>query len=200
MMQVTNIAPDFTVPAVSAEGEILDAFNLYEEIEGQYALLFFYPLDFTFVCPTEMIALDKRMAAFTEKNTKVIAISVDSAFSHNQWRKTPVNQGGIGAVNYTMAADVAHHICRAYGVEHPQEGVALRASIIIDPAKQIRVKMVNDLPVGRNIDELVRLVGALQFVDTHGEVCPAGWQHGDDGFKADPEGISSYLEEHAESL
>ena len=200
IMQVTKIAPDFTVPAVSAKGEIIKNFNLYDNIEGRYAVLFFYPLDFTFVCPTEMIALHKRMDAFKSRNTEIITVSIDSEFSHKHWRNTPIAEGGIGHVGYTMAADIRHNICKDYGVEHPQEGVALRASIIIDPKKQIRVSMVNDLPVGRNIDELVRLVDALQFADNHGEVCPAGWQQGKAAFEPNSEGISSFLEEHAEEL
>ncbi len=199
-MQVTKLAPDFTVSAVAADGTIINDFNLYDTIEGKYALLFFYPLDFTFVCPTEMIALDKRMQAFKQRDTVVISISIDSEFSHKHWRETPVSKGGIGPVNYIMAADIQHTICQAYGVEHPAEGVALRASFIIDPRKQVRVSMVNDLPVGRNIDELVRLVDALQFADKHGEVCPAGWQQGRAAFQPNAEGISEYLTEHAEQL
>ena len=199
-MQVTKLAPDFTVPAIDAEGKIEEAFNLYDKIDGKYAVLFFYPLDFTFVCPTEMIALDKRMKMFKERNVEVIAVSIDSHFSHLKWRNTAVNEGGIGPVKYTMAADIRHHICRSYDVEHPQEGVALRATLIIDPKKQIRVQMVNDLPVGRNIDEIVRLVDALKFTDKHGQVCPAGWAEGKGAFDANPEGVKEYLLENAELL
>jgi len=199
-MQVTNIAPDFTVPGVSAAGEIVDSLNFYDLTQGKYALLFFYPLDFTFVCPTEMVALHKRMQAFKKLDTVVMAVSIDSEFSHYKWRQTPINQGGIGPVDYIMAADIQHHVCRAYGVEHPQSGVALRASIIIDPARNIRVKMVNDLPVGRSVDELVRLVEAVQYTDKHGEVCPAGWQQGQEAMQASQDGVASYLAEHAEAL
>ncbi len=199
-MQVTKLAPDFTVSAVMPSGEIMNDFNLYEAIEGKYAVLFFYPLDFTFVCPTEMIALDKRMQAFKQKDTVVISVSIDSEFSHKHWRDTPIEKGGIGPVNYTMAADIKHDICKAYDALHPAEGVALRKSIIIDPRKQIRVSMTNDLPVGRNIDELVRLVDALQFVDKHGDVCPAGWSEGQAAMQPTTTGVSDYLTEHAEQL
>lgn len=199
-MQVTKLAPDFTVSAVMPSGEIINDFNFYEAIEGKYAVLFFYPLDFTFVCPTEMIALDKRMQAFNEKDTVVISVSIDSEFSHKHWRDTPIEKGGIGSVNYIMAADIKHDICNAYNALHPAEGVALRKSIIIDPRKQIRVSMTNDLPVGRNVDELVRLVDALQFVDKHGQVCPAGWSEGQAAMQPTETGVASYLTEHAEQL
>ena len=199
-MLVTKMAPDFTVPAVDKNGEIISDFNFYEKTKDKYSVLFFYPLDFTFVCPTEMIALDKRMQALTERGVEVIAVSIDSQFTHARWRQTPIKEGGIGPVRYTMAADVKHHICRAYGVEHPAEGVALRASFIISPDKQVRVQMINDLPVGRNIDEIIRLVDALQFTDKHGEVCPAGWMQGKQAFSANPQGVANYLKEHEEAL
>lgn len=199
-MRVGQQASDFTCAAVSETGEIIDQFNLYESIKGQYALLFFYPLDFTFVCPTEMIALNKRMEALSQLNTKVITISVDSQFTHLRWRQTPVNDGGIGSVNYTMAADVSHEICKTYGVEHDTASVAYRASVIIDKQKMIRIKHVNDLPVGRNIDELVRTIQALQYTEAHGEVCQAGWKEGKSGFQANQQGISQFLKEEAEQL
>ena len=199
-MNVGQQASDFTCAAVSPQGEIIDQFNLYEAIEGQYAVLFFYPLDFTFVCPTEMIALNKRMQKFKQLNTKVIAVSIDSQFTHLKWRDTAINDGGIGPVDYTMAADVSHAICQAYGVEHNEAFVAYRASIIIDTNKKIRVKHVNDLPVGRNIDELVRTVQALQYTDKHGEVCQAGWQEGNTGFQPSPKGVSQFLAETADQL
>lgn len=199
-MNVGLRAIDFTCAAVSGKGELIDQFNLYKAIDNQYALLFFYPLNFTFVCPTEMIALHKRMDAFKKLNTKVIAISVDSQFSHMQWRQMPVNEGGIGNVDYIMAADVSHEICQAYGVEHADAHVAYRASLLIDPQKNIRTKHVNDLPVGRNIDEILRTLQALQYTDKHGEVCQAGWQDGASGFQPSPEGVSQFLTEKAELL
>jgi peroxiredoxin (alkyl hydroperoxide reductase subunit C) len=193
-------APDFTAPAVNKAGEIIGQFNLAENIKGKYALLFFYPLDFTFVCPSELIALDKRMDQFNERNVEVVGISIDSHFTHKAWRDTPVNEGGIGAVNYALVADINHKIAKDYGVEHPEIGVAFRAAILIDKAGTVRVQMVNDLPIGRNIDELVRLVDALQFHEEHGEVCPAGWTKGSAGMKATPAGVANYLAEHAEKL
>ena len=199
-MLVTKAAPDFTSPAVLKDGTIDNAYNFYEKTKDRYSVLFFYPLDFTFVCPTEMIALHKRMQEFENRGVEVIAVSIDSQHTHARWRQTPVNEGGIGVVDYTMIADVKHHICRAYGIEHPAEGVALRASFIISPAKQVRVQMVNDLPVGRNIDEIIRLVDALKFTDEHGEVCPAGWQQGKQAFSASQSGVSKYLEENATEL
>lgn len=193
-------APDFTVPAVLSTGEIVNKFNLQAELEGSYGLIFFYPLDFTFVCPSELIALDHRMADFTSRGVKVISVSIDSHFTHNAYRNTPVKQGGIGPVRFTMAADITHSICQAYGVEHPEAGIALRAAFIIDKNGIVQSQMVNNLPLGRNVDELLRVIDALQFSEEHGEVCPAGWQKGDAGMKANPQGVAAYLAEHSESL
>lgn len=192
-------APDFTVAAVRGNGEMVDSLTLSDEIEGKYGLIFFYPLDFTFVCPSELIALDHRMDQFNEKNVEVIAVSIDSQFSHNAWRNTPVNEGGIGPVSYTMAADTRHEICKAYGVE-AEEGVAFRGAFIIDKEGIVRSQIINDLPLGRNIDELLRLVDALQFTEDHGEVCPAGWNKGEKGMVASPEGVAGYLEDNADAL
>jgi len=197
---VVRQAPDFTAPAVLGNGEIVDSFKLSEQIKGKYALLFFYPLDFTFVCPSELIALDHRMPEFKKRNVEVIGISIDSHFTHNAWRNTPIDQGGIGKVNYTLVADINHAITQAYGVEHPQEGVAFRAAFLIDKKGIVRAQIVNDLPLGRNMEELLRLVDALQYTEENGEVCPAGWQKGDKGMKATPEGVASYLMKNAEKL
>lgn len=199
-IEVGHIAKDFTCNAVSEKGEIIEGFNLHNAIDNQYGLLFFYPLDFTFVCPTEMIALHKRMSLLNKMGVKVMTVSVDSEFSHLRWRETPVREGGIGPVDYTMIADVSHQICRDYGVEHAQNHVAYRASIIIDKQKIVRAKHINDLPVGRNIDEIVRTIQAVQYHEKHGEVCQAGWQEGRTGFQADAAGISTFLTEHAEAL
>ena len=192
-------APDFTVPAVLGDGSIVDAFSLSEAIRGKYGLLFFYPLDFTFVCPSELIALDHRMDAFRERGVEVVGVSIDSHFTHNAWRNTPVNEGGIGPVKYTLAADMTHEICKAYDVES-EGGVAFRGAFLIDKDGMVRSQIVNDLPLGRNMDELIRLVDALQFHEEHGEVCPAGWNKGDKGMKASPDGVASYLSESAEGL
>ena len=192
-------APDFTVSAVLGDGTIVDEFTLSEAIKGKYALVFFYPLDFTFVCPSELIALDHRMDKFKEMGVEVIAVSIDSQFTHNAWRNTAINDGGIGPVKYTMAADVAHDICKAYDVE-TADGVAFRGAFIIDKEGNVRSQIVNDLPLGRNMEELIRIFEALQFHEEHGEVCPAGWTKGDKGMDASPEGVAKYLESESDKL
>ena len=196
---VGKLAPDFDVAAVLGTGEIVDSYKRSEAMTGKYGLVFFYPLDFTFVCPSELIALNHRMDKFRELGVEVVAVSIDSQFTHNAWRNTAVNDGGIGAVTYTMAADINHDICRAYDVEAP-DGVAFRGAFIIDREGNVRSQLVNDLPLGRNIDELIRLVEALQFTDEHGEVCPAGWNKGDKGMNASPDGVAAYLAENAQAL
>ena len=193
-------APDFTVPAVLGNGEIADKFNLYESIKGKYGLVFFYPLDFTFVCPSELIALDNRMSEFEKRGVSVIGVSIDSQFTHNAYRNTTVKNGGIGPVKFTLAADVMHTICQSYGVEHPVAGVAFRGAFIIDKNGMVRSQVVNDLPIGRNIDELLRIIDAVQFFEENGEVCPAGWQKGQAGMKASPKGVAEYLSAHSEKL
>lgn len=198
---VNKPAPDFTVPAVLGNGSIVDEFNLAKTIKGKYALVFFYPLDFTFVCPSELIALDHRMNEFSKRDIEVVAVSVDSQFTHFAWRNTPVNKGGIGEVKYTIASDVAHHICQEYGVLHSESsGVALRGAFLIDKNGVVRSQIVNDLPFGRNIDEIIRMFDAIDFFEQHGEVCPAGWQKGDKGMKANPEGVADYLGKHEQEL
>ncbi len=192
-------APDFTVSAVLGDGSIVDSFTFSEATKGKYALVFFYPLDFTFVCPSELIALDHRMDDFKARGVEVIGVSIDSHFTHNAWRNTPINDGGIGQVAYTLAADMNHDICKAYDVES-EGGVAFRGAFLIDPNGTVRSQIVNDLPLGRNMDELIRLVDALQFHEEHGEVCPAGWNKGDKGMNASPDGVAAYLSENADKL
>ena len=192
-------APDFTAAAVTGSGEIIDDFNLSDAIKGKKAVVFFYPLDFTFVCPSELIAFDHRYQEFVDRGVEVIGVSIDSQFSHNAWRNTDVNDGGIGAVKYTLVADVKHEICHAYGVEHA-DGVAFRGSFLIDEDGLLRHQVVNDLPLGRNVDEMLRMVDALAFHQDHGEVCPAGWNKGDSGMKDTPEGVAEYLSENADNL
>lgn len=196
---VTKKAPDFTAPAVLGDGTINEEFNLSEYIEGKYAVVFFYPLDFTFVCPTEIIAHNARLDEFKKRGVEVISVSIDSAFTHFAWKETPVDKGGIGNIQYPMVADVSHQITKDYGVEHPAS-VALRASFLIDREGIVRHQVVNDLPLGRNIDEMLRLVDALQFTEEHGEVCPAGWQKGDEGMQADADGVASYLASNSDKL
>ncbi|MBT00342.1 MAG: alkyl hydroperoxide reductase [Oceanospirillaceae bacterium] len=196
---VSKKAPDFTAAAVLGDGSIVDSFTLSEAIKGKYGLVFFYPLDFTFVCPSELIALDHRMDAFKERGVEVIGVSIDSQFTHNAWRNTPVADGGIGPVKYTLVADTKHEICQAYDVE-ADAGVAFRGAFLIDKEGNVRSQIVNDLPLGRNMDELIRLVDALQFHEEHGEVCPAGWNKGDKGMDASPDGVAKYLSEESDKL
>lgn len=195
---VNKQAPDFTAAAVLGDGSIVDAFQL-SSLRGKYVVLFFWPLDFTFVCPSEIIAHNNRMDKFRELGVEVVGVSIDSQFTHHAWRSTPVEKGDIGAVEFTMVADVKHEITRAYGIEH-EDGVALRASFLIDRAGVVQHQVVNNLPLGREVDEMVRLVEALQFTEEHGEVCPAGWRKGQKGMKASAEGVASYLAENAEAL
>ena len=192
-------APDFTAAAVLGNGEIVDNFTLSTAIKGKKAVVFFYPLDFTFVCPSELIAFDHRIEEFKARGVEVIGVSIDSHFTHNAWRNTPVNEGGIGPVKYTLVADLKHDICQAYGVEHPA-GIAYRGSFLIDEEGNVRHQVVNDLPLGRNVDEMLRMVDALQFHTEHGEVCPAGWNKGDAGMQASPAGVASYLAENSTKL
>ena len=200
MVLVTRQAPDFTSSAVLGNGEIVNNFNFKKHIEGKAAVLFFYPLDFTFVCPSELIAFDHRYEEFKKRGVEVVGVSIDSQFTHNAWRNTPTENGGIGAVKYALAADVKHEIAKAYGIEHPEEGVALRASFLIDKNGVVRHQIVNDLPLGRNIDEMLRMVDALQFHEEHGEVCPAQWEKGKEGMKDSPEGVAKYLKQNADKL
>jgi len=192
-------APDFTAAAVLGSGEIVDNYNFKEATKGKYAVVFFYPLDFTFVCPSELIAFDHRLADFKAKNVEVIGVSIDSHFTHAAWRNTPVNQGGIGQIGYTLVADIKHEICQSFGVE-AAGGVAYRGSFLIDKNGVVRHMVVNDLPLGRNVDEMLRMVDALQFTEEHGEVCPAGWNKGKAGMKASTAGVADYLANHAKDL
>jgi peroxiredoxin (alkyl hydroperoxide reductase subunit C) len=196
---VGKSAPDFNAVAVMGNNEINEKFNLKNFIAGKAAVIFFYPLDFTFVCPSELIAFDHRLAEFKARNVEVIGVSIDSQFTHLAWKNTPVNNGGIGQVGYPLVADIKHAICQAYDVEHV-DGVALRGSFLIDAAGVVRHQVVNDLPLGRDIDEMLRMVDALQFHETHGEVCPAGWNKGKAGMKASTAGVAEYLADNAASL
>ena len=192
-------APDFTAVAVMGDNDINESFNLAAHLKGKYGVIFFYPLDFTFVCPSELLAFDHRLQEFKDRNVEVIAVSIDSHFTHLAWKNTPINQGGIGKVGYPMVADIKHEICKAYDVE-AAGGVAFRGSFLIDKAGVVRHQVVNDLPLGRNIDEMIRMVDALQFTEEHGEVCPAGWNKGKAGMKASTAGVAEYLAEHAKEL
>ena len=192
-------APDFTANAVMGNNEIRP-FTLSQEIKGKYAVIFFYPLDFTFVCPSELIAFDHRLDEFKKRGVEVIGVSIVSQFTHLAWKNTPVNNGGIGQVQYPLVADVKHEICRAFDVEFGPAGVAFRGSFLIDKNGVVRHQVVNDLPLGRNVDEMLRMVDALQFTEEHGEVCPAGWNKGKAGMKASTAGVAEYLAQHAKEL
>jgi len=192
-------APDFTAPAVLPSGEIVEDFKL-SDLQGKYTVLFFWPLDFTFVCPTEIIAHNRRMEDFEHRGVNVVGVSIDSQFTHFAWRTTPVKAGGIGPVQFPMVADVKHDITRAFGIEHPDAGVAMRASFLIDRDGMVQHQVVNNLPLGRNVDEMLRMVDALQFTEQHGEVCPAGWNKGDDGMRPTTDGVADYLAANAEKL
>ncbi len=198
-MIVTKKAPDFTATAVLADGQIVEDFNLYNNIGENGAVLFFYPLDFTFVCPSEIIAFSKRADEFRQRGVNVIGVSVDSQFSHFAWRETPVEQGGIGRVKYPLVADLTKQIAKDYDVLFG-DSVALRGSFLIDKDGTVRHAVINDLPLGRNIDEMIRMVDTMLFTNEHGEVCPAGWNKGDEGMKADKQGVAEYLAKHENNL
>jgi peroxiredoxin (alkyl hydroperoxide reductase subunit C) len=195
---VTKEAPDFEAPAVMPNGTIEEHFKL-SNLRGKLVVLFFYPLDFTFVCPTEIIAHDRRIDQFKEKGGEVVGVSIDSQFTHFAWRNTPLDDGGIGPISFPLVADVKHDITRAYGIEHP-DGVALRASFLIDKAGIVQHQVVNNLPLGRDVDEMLRMVDALQFFEENGEVCPAGWKKGSAGMTPTAAGVAAYLSSEAGKL
>ena len=211
---VTKKAPEFEATAVMPDGSIKEDFKL-SDYRGKYVVLFFYPLDFTFVCPTELLAFDHRLKEFADRDVQVIGCSIDSQFTHLAWRNTPVDQGGIGPVGYPLVADLTKRIAADYDVLIGNESVmdeegethhllggsvALRGSFLIDKEGVVRHQVVNDLPLGRNIDEMLRMIDALQYAEVHGEVCPAGWERGKKAMQPTPEGVASFLAEEAESL
>jgi len=198
-MLVTNPAPDFTATTVLADGSIVEDFKLSENFGEKGTVIFFYPLDFTFVCPSEIIAFSHRNDEFKKRGVNVIGVSVDSQFSHFAWRETPVNKGGIGRINFPLVADLTKNIARDYDVLLG-DSVALRGSFLIDANGIVRHAVVNDLPLGRNVDEMLRMIDAQQFTDEFGEVCPAGWVKGDEGMKADADGVADYLAKHEGDL
>jgi peroxiredoxin 2/4 len=194
---VNKEAPNFTAQAVMPNGTIEEVY--LNQFRGQYVVLFFWPLDFTFVCPTEIIAHDKRVDAFKERNVQLIGCSIDSQFTHAAWRNTAIDKGGIGEVSFPMVADVKHQIAESFGILH-DAGIALRASFLIDKKGVVQHQVVNNLPLGRNVDEMLRMVDALQFTEEHGEVCPAGWNKGDEGMKPNTDGVADYLASHEDAL
>jgi peroxiredoxin (alkyl hydroperoxide reductase subunit C) len=189
-------APDFTAPAVMPDNVINGEFSL-SSLKGKYVVLFFYPLDFTFVCPSEIVEFNKKLDQFKEINAEVVGVSVDSQFTHLAWKNTPLNEGGIGNVQYPLVADLTKKIAKDYGVLFKDAGVAFRGTFLIDKEGNVRSAVINDLPLGRNIDEAVRMVKALQHVETHGEVCPANWNEGDDAMTPTADGVASYMAKKA---
>ena len=198
-MIVTNKAVDFTATAVLGNNEIVEDFNLYKNIGEKGAVVFFYPKDFTFVCPSEIIAFDHRYQDFKSKGIEVIGVSCDSEFTHLAWKNTPVNAGGIGKVQFPLVSDITKDIARSFDVLFGN-AVALRGSFLLDKDGTVRHAVINDLPLGRNIDEMLRMVDTMLFTNEYGEVCPAGWHKGDAGMKADPKGVAEYLDKNANKL
>lgn len=190
---VTQQAPEFTADAVMPDNSFAPL--SLSSYKGKYVYLLFYPLDFTFVCPSEILAFNKKLDEFKARNCEVISVSVDSKFTHLAWKNTKVEDGGIGQVQFPMVADLNKEITKAYGIEHPAS-VALRGLFLIDPKGLVRHCVINDLPLGRSVDEALRMLDALQFTDTHGEVCPANWKQGDEAMRPTAEGVASYLAKH----
>jgi len=192
---VTNEAPDFKATAVMPDNSFNDQFTL-SGLRGQYVLLFFYPLDFTFVCPSEILAFNRALGQFKERNCEVVGVSMDSHFTHLAWKNTDVNAGGIGNIQFPLVADLDKNIARSYGVLLPM-GIALRGLFLIDKEGFVRSQVVNDLPLGRSVDEALRVLDALQFTERYGDVCPANWKKGEDAMTPTAEGVASYLSKHA---
>jgi len=191
---VTQQAPDFTAEAVMPDNSF-GSITL-SGFKGKYVLLFFYPLDFTFVCPSEILAFNKKVGEFKTRNTEVIGVSVDSKFTHLAWKNTAIENGGIGDIQYPLVQDLNKEIAKSYGILFGGS-VALRGLFLIDPTGKVRHSVINDLPLGRSVDEALRMVDAVQFSDTHGEVCPANWKQGEDAMKPTAAGVASYLAKHA---
>jgi peroxiredoxin (alkyl hydroperoxide reductase subunit C) len=191
---VTKEAPDFTATAVMPD-------NSFKELKlssyrGKYVILFFYPLDFTFVCPSEIIAFDAALDKFQKKNTQVLGVSVDSHFTHWAWKNTPRKEGGIGPIRYPLVSDLTKGIAKDFGVLL-EGGVALRGLFLIDKEGKVRHALINDLPIGRSVDEALRTLDALQFHEQHGDVCPANWHEGEEAMKPTADGVAQYLAKHS---
>lgn len=198
-MLVTNYAPRLSGIAVLADGSIDEKFDLYANIGSKGAVVFFYPKDFTFVCPSEILAFDHRIKDFKERGINVIGVSCDNEFCHFAWRETEINKGGIGRVGFPLVADIKKEWARKFDVLF-DEAVALRGSFLLDADGKVRHAVINDLPLGRNIDEMLRMVDTMLFTNEHGEVCPAGWRKGDEGMKGSTSGVAEYLAKHGKDL
>lgn len=191
---VTKQAPDFKATAVMADGSFKEI--SLADYKGQHVLLYFYPLDFTFVCPSEILAFNSKVSEFKERGVQLLGCSIDSHFSHFAWRNTPVEKGGIGEISYPLIADVTKNIARDYGILF-NDSIALRGLFLIDKEGKVRHSTINDLPLGRNVEEALRVIDALQYTEEHGEVCPANWKKGEDAMKPTADGVASYLAKHA---
>ncbi|MBD5445719.1 MAG: peroxiredoxin [Mycoplasma sp.] len=198
-MLVTKKAPNFIGSAVLPNGTIKENFTLSEAMGPRGLVIFFWPKDFTFVCPSEIIAFDNKLSLFKERGFNILGISTDSDYVHLAWRNTPVEKGGIGHVGFPLVSDIKKEIARDYDILF-DNSVALRGSFLLDKNQVIRHAVINDMPLGRNVDEMLRMVDALIFFETHGEVCPANWKKGEKGMKASPEGVASYLSENKSKL
>ena len=190
---VTKEAPDFKAQAVMANGSF-DELSL-SSYKGKYVLLFFYPLDFTFVCPSEILAFDKAREEFAKRNCELIGVSVDSHFTHLAWKNTPVQSGGIGNIGFPLVADLDKSISEDYGVLLP-DGISLRGLFLVDKEGIVRHQLINDLPLGRSVEEAIRILDALQFTEKYGDVCPANWKPGEEAMKPTAEGVADYLSKH----
>ena len=199
-------APDFTADACAPDGKLLEGFHLHPAIDNRYGVIFFYPMDFTFVCPTEILALSSQAETFKKLNCSVVGISVDSKWTHNAWRNTPLEMGGIGDINFTLISDLDRSISESYGVlaedshSYYPSGVSVRATFLTDKTRIVRHMVVNDEPLGRNMNELIRMIQALQFFEENGQVCPSGWNAGDAGMINSPEGVATYLSESSKII
>jgi peroxiredoxin (alkyl hydroperoxide reductase subunit C) len=198
-LYIGKLASDFTAKAVMSDNVINENFNLKKYLKGHIGVVFFYPLDFTFVCPSEIIAFNNRISEFISRKAKIVAVSVDSHFSHYAWKSLPINNGGINSVQFPMVSDMKKEISNSYGVLS-EEGFAYRATFVIDDQFVIRHYLVNDLPIGRNVNETIRIIDALEHHRVHGEVCPAGWNRGEKGIKPDSYSVTEYLISKADSL
>lgn len=197
---VSRPAPNFTAPAVLANGEIKDKYSLSEAIKDKYALIFFYPLDFTFVCPTELHAFQEKLEEFTKRNTLIVGCSVDSCFSHLAWLSTPRSKGGIQGVEYPILSDINKQVAKSYDVLKEEEGIAYRGLFLIDKEGLVRHQIVNDLPLGRSVEEALRMIDALIYFENHGEVCPANWQVGRKSMRPTQEGLVEYFKKDSVSI
>jgi peroxiredoxin (alkyl hydroperoxide reductase subunit C) len=194
---VTRLAPDFTATAVMPDDRFDTEFSL-ARFKGRYVILFFYPLDFTFVCPSEILAFDEALEEFKSRDCEVVGASVDSEYTHLAWKKTPLDQGGIGPIGFPLVSDLSKDIARRYGVLLKEE-VALRGLFLIDREGVVRHAVINDLPLGRSVKEALRMLDALRFHEERGSVCPADWSRGDEGMTPTRKGVVDYLSKFAKS-